>query len=78
MILPVARKGYHGLAIELKRKVGGKLSTEQAQWLDALNAQGWYAVVCKGATESIRLLQAYLQPNGEIEPYLADNKGKRL
>ena len=35
--LPVARGGYHGLYIELKRTKGGKLSPEQRQWLDGRN-----------------------------------------
>ena len=46
--LPVARGGYHGLFIELKRVRGGRVSDEQKQWIADLGAQGYKAVVCKG------------------------------
>jgi hypothetical protein len=60
MILPVARGGYHALAIELKRAKGGKVSPEQREWLDALAAQGWRAVVCRGFDEARSELSRYL------------------
>ncbi len=60
MILPVARGGYHSLAIELKREKHGAVSPEQKDWLDALNARGWHAVVCKGAAAAIRVIEEYL------------------
>lgn len=65
MILPVARGGYHSLAIELKRQDGGRLAPEQKDWLEALNAQGWLAVVKKGAAEAIECITKYL--DGEIK-----------
>lgn len=61
MCLPVARGGYHGLYIELKRVKGGRVSEQQKQWLAALNAQGYKAVVCKGAGEALDVLQKYLK-----------------
>lgn len=64
MILPVARGGYHSLAIELKRTLGGRVSEEQKAWLEALNAQGWYTVVCNGAMAAVDVIQRYLK--GEI------------
>ena len=33
LFLPVARGGYHGLYVELKRKKGGKVSDAQMWWL---------------------------------------------
>ena len=36
MCLPVARNGYHGLYIELKRQKGGTVSETQKSWLTAL------------------------------------------
>ena len=61
-ILPVARHGYHSLAIELKRQKGASftISKEQKAWLDYLNAQGWCAVVCHGASEAIERIKWYL------------------
>ena len=61
MCLPVARGGYHGLYIELKRVKGGRVSEQQKQWLSALNGQGYKAVVCKGAEEALDALQKYLK-----------------
>lgn len=60
LCLPVARKGYHGLYIEMKREKGGKLSEEQKAWLDELFAQGYLAVRCDGADEAIGILSDYL------------------
>lgn len=59
--LPVARGGYHGLYIELKRTKGGKLSPEQRQWLDDLNAQGYLAVECKGWEAAAKVIENYIQ-----------------
>lgn len=59
--LPVARGGYHGLYIELKRTKGGKLSPEQRQWLDDLNAQGYLAVECKGWEAAAKVIENYIR-----------------
>lgn len=58
--LPVSRKGYHGLYVELKRINSGKLSEEQKWWLDRLAEQGYLAVACWGAQEEIEVLSEYL------------------
>ena len=58
--LPVARRGYHGLYIEMKRRKGGRLSDEQAAMLEALREQGYCAWVCKGANDAIDLITEYL------------------
>lgn len=62
MILPTARRGFHALAIELKRQRGApsKVSEEQAGWLEYLDKQDWHAVVCYGADEAIEVLEWYL------------------
>ena len=41
MCLPVARGGYHGLYIELKRQKGGTVSETQKSWITALTEQGY-------------------------------------
>ncbi|MDR1692846.1 MAG: VRR-NUC domain-containing protein [Oscillospiraceae bacterium] len=64
MILPVARGGYHALAIELKREKHGAVSPEQKLWLDALNKFGWLAVVCKGVAAAITVIEDYLRLEG--------------
>lgn len=54
-----SRKGYHGLAIELKTKKG-VASVEQKEWMKRLTANGYYAKVCKGLNEAMSLLKWYL------------------
>ena len=60
IFLPVARGGWHGLYIEMKRRNGGRLSDEQAAMLEALREQGYCAWVCKGANDAIDLITEYL------------------
>ena len=59
--LPVARGGYHGLYIELKRLNGGYLSSAQAIWLNNLAKQGYRAVCCKGFEAARDELLTYLK-----------------
>jgi hypothetical protein len=47
------------VAIELKRIKGSKVSEEQKEWLNALNAcPGITAVIAKGAEEAITVLES--------------------
>jgi hypothetical protein len=60
MFLPVARRGFHGLFIELK--YGRNQPTpEQMAWLDRLSEQGYLAVPAWGAEEAIEVLTEYLE-----------------
>jgi hypothetical protein len=59
-VLPVARGGFHGLVIELKRERGGRTSGEQEQWIEAFRQQGWRAEVCKGWIQALMVLSDYL------------------
>ncbi|MDT4890305.1 hypothetical protein FQZ97_1271290 [compost metagenome] len=54
------RHGFAGLIIEMKRKKGGQLSPEQADWLAWLNAQGFCAVICKGFDAAQQTIKDYL------------------
>lgn len=60
LFVPVARGGYHGLFIEMKRAKGGRVSTDQARWIRELQAQGYRAHVCAGAANAIGLLREYM------------------
>lgn len=60
LMLPVARNGYHGLWIEMKRQHDGKLSKPQKEWLDDMRKQGYKAERANGADEAIAILQEYL------------------
>lgn len=66
LVLPVARKGFHGLYIEMKFGKN-KTTTEQEEWLIALRKQGYKTAVCYGAEEAIPLIMNYLEM--EKEPF---------
>ena len=60
LFLPVARHGYHGLWIEMKRQQGGRLSPKQKDWLEGMREEGYKAVRADGAEEAIAILEEYL------------------
>lgn len=59
LFLPVARGGWHGLFIEMKRK-GGRVRPEQTAWIEALEKQMYRAIVCYGCDEACNELYKYL------------------
>jgi hypothetical protein len=63
--LDVARGGYHGLRIELKRLKKSETSEEQRMWHRRLEEQGYYVVNAKGWQVAAAALTDYLQ--GRIE-----------
>ena len=60
LCLPVARRGYHGLYIELKRRKGGRVSAAQRDWLCYLGEQGYFAVTCSGWQAAAETICRYL------------------
>jgi hypothetical protein len=60
MAWPMPDKGYHGLFIEVKTKIG-KPSPEQLAFIKRMNEVGYYAKVCYGADEVISTIQDYLK-----------------
>lgn len=58
--LPVPRKGYHGLKIEMKADKG-RLSPEQKWWIEELQKQGYLCKVCFGWESAINILMSYLE-----------------
>lgn len=46
-----------GVAIEMKRVVGGRTSASQHRWLRSLQARGWVAFVAKGSADALRRLR---------------------
>lgn len=73
IFLPVARRGFHGLYIEMKRRKGGRVSVEQKRMILALNEQGYKAVVCAGWEQAKAHIEWYLRTVGEktdgIQPF---------
>lgn len=61
LMLDIARNGYHGLRIELKRDKGGVTSSAQLERLKMLNSEGYYAVVCHGFDSAIAVIKKYME-----------------
>jgi len=59
LLLPVARRNFHGLFIEMKSMVGS-LSPAQKKRIPKLKAQGYAVIMCKGAAKAIHLIKSYL------------------
>lgn len=59
LVLPVATLTHAGLAIEMKSETG-RASTEQNEWLQHLEANGWSTAIARSAEEGRRILCDYL------------------
>ena len=59
MFLPVASNGYYGLFIELK-KIKGRATSEQKEWINNLNEAGYLAVICEGWESASVVILDYL------------------
>lgn len=59
LVIPMPRKAYHGLFIEMKRPGGAKPSEEQSWWLQALTGQGYLATVCYGFEPAKKVIGDY-------------------
>ena len=46
-------KPYVGVALEMKRQRGGRVSREQIWWAKRLEAEGWLVMLAKGAHDAI-------------------------
>lgn len=60
LFLPVAKYGYHGIYIEMK-KLGGRLSPEQRKFKAFVERQGYLALLCFGHKTAIENLTWYLE-----------------
>lgn len=61
LFLCVARGGHHGLWIEMKRRRGGRVSPEQATFMEQLREQGYACEVCRGADDACKAITAYMR-----------------
>ncbi len=60
LFLPVAKNGYHGLFIEMKRPDRkNKPSKAQNEWQQFLTRQGYLSEVCYGYEDAVRTIQRY-------------------
>lgn len=61
LFIPVSKRGYLGLYIELKRiNPPGEVSPTQKAVLKWLNEKGYFAIVCYGAERAIKEIEWYL------------------
>lgn len=62
LMLAIPSNGYHGLFIEMKRKIKSlsKVSNEQKEWHERLSSQGYKVVVAFGADAAIKAICEYL------------------
>lgn len=60
LCIPVAKRGFHGLYIEMKYGKN-KPTDKQLEWLDVLNANGYKAVVCYGFDQAKETIDWYME-----------------
>lgn len=61
LCFPVARHGYNGLWVEMKRIEGGVISPIQEYWLALLKENRYEVHVCHGADEAIPVIDEYFR-----------------
>ena len=66
IFLPVARRGYHGVYIEIKAP-NGRLSSAQKEWIEMVQREGFYAAVCYGTDAAVQLLEWYLNKQEALQ-----------
>ncbi len=60
LCMPVARGGFHGFYMELK-KSGGKVRDEQWEFMEALHAQGYFVRVTNHLQTALEIIENYLE-----------------
>lgn len=67
VFLPVARGGYHGCFVEMKRAHGVPSDVDDAQraWSVALQGSGYYVAVAFGFEEARQVITDYLNLKGQ-------------
>ena len=61
VMFPYPSKGFHGLAIEFKKPVTGRVSKEQSDYLNLLGRNGWLVAICTDAEAAIKTVKDYLR-----------------
>lgn len=75
--LPYSRGVYHGLFLELKFD-GGRVQSSQKEFLDDMEAAGFYVCVCYGAENAVKIIEEYLNlsegPWEHLRKWILDGK----
>lgn len=61
IVVPVARGGFCGLYLEMKRLAGGRASSEQVECLKFLRNQGYQAAIAQGWQQAVDIVQRYME-----------------
>lgn len=64
LFLPVAKKGKHGMYIEMKKVSGGRVRAEQQEFLSDMASAGYHCIVAHGAKEAIDEISEYMNFKG--------------
>ena len=59
--IPIAKKGFHGLYIELKNGKSGKVSDNQKTIMEKLQNEGYQCEVCRSFDEFRTIIDNYMQ-----------------
>jgi len=68
ILWPSPRGGWLGLALELKRRKGGRVSGNQTDWIDYLSSVGWLVVIAHGAPKAIKAIEFYARQQAHPGP----------
>jgi len=58
--IPIAKKGFHGLYIELKNGKAGKVSDNQKTIMEKLQSEGYRCEVCRSFDEFRNVVNDYM------------------
>lgn len=64
IMLPVAKHPYHGLFIEMKKPKGGVVGDSQAEFIEQLRLNGYYAAVCTSWAQARDCIIWYMNKEG--------------
>ena len=61
LFIPVAKNGFNGFFIEMKKPKTGVVSENQDYWLNTLSYNGYRAEVCYGFDEAKTVIDEYFK-----------------
>ena len=59
LFIPIARKGFHGMYIEMKNGRAGKISKEQKEIIAMIESFGYKVVVCRDFDQFMKEVDEY-------------------
>ena len=60
LCIPISKKGFHGLYVELKNGKAGKVSDNQTTIMSKLQSEGYQCEVCRSFDEFINVVDNYM------------------